>query len=74
VRPCIGVSTPRSAGGADLDHRDYDVFWAKVEELGVPIFIHPRTPALKYFPMGRGDSHRLPVPAQAVEERHRRSA
>ncbi|MCJ1882301.1 UDP-glucose/GDP-mannose dehydrogenase family protein [Pseudomonas nitroreducens] len=28
----------------------------------------------EYFPMGRGDSHRLPVPAQVVEQRTRRTA
>jgi 2,3-dihydroxybenzoate decarboxylase len=44
-----------------LDDPSYDVFWAKAEELGVAVFIHPRAPALKYMPLGHKVRLMLPI-------------
>jgi gamma-resorcylate decarboxylase len=30
--------------GRYLDHESYEPFWAAVEELGVPVYLHPREP------------------------------
>ena len=37
-----GVSIGASANGEDLASNRFDPFWAKAEELGAPIFLHPQ--------------------------------
>jgi len=37
-----GVSIGASANGEDLASSRFDPFWAKAEELGAPIFLHPQ--------------------------------
>ena len=38
--------------GAYLDERQFDPFWAKAEELQVPIYLHPADPAQQYATYG----------------------
>lgn len=37
-----GVAISSNIGSHDLGEPDFAAFWAKAEELGVPVFIHPR--------------------------------
>jgi predicted TIM-barrel fold metal-dependent hydrolase len=40
-----GYTNVGDAGTARrLDHESYEPFWAAVEELGVPVYLHPREP------------------------------
>jgi aminocarboxymuconate-semialdehyde decarboxylase len=36
-----GVEISTSAGGRELSHPDFEPFWARAEELGALVFIHP---------------------------------
>lgn len=54
-----------------LDHPMYEPFWAKVQELDVVVFLHPRTPIIEHFGLydsypglfaGRFGSSDLPWP------------
>jgi aminocarboxymuconate-semialdehyde decarboxylase len=42
----IGVSIPGSVAGEPLDTPRLEPFWTRVEELGVPMFLHPTDGAL----------------------------
>ncbi|KAL1617561.1 hypothetical protein SLS56_010964 [Neofusicoccum ribis] len=44
------------AGRKYFDTEDYDVFWETVQELGVPIYFHPRYPPLEELKTGQGVS------------------
>ncbi|MBI2492596.1 MAG: amidohydrolase, partial [Candidatus Rokubacteria bacterium] len=46
-----GVGIGSNIHGTQLDHPDLAPFWARVEALGVPLFIHPINPA------GHGNLH-----------------
>ncbi|HUJ50973.1 MAG TPA: amidohydrolase family protein [Bryobacteraceae bacterium] len=50
-----GVSLGGSVNGEDLSAPKFDPFWAKTEELGVPVFIHPQgVPELQKRLQGNG--------------------
>jgi aminocarboxymuconate-semialdehyde decarboxylase len=50
-----GGSIGASAGGEELASPRFDPFWAKAEELGMPIFMHPQgTPELRSRLQGNG--------------------
>ena len=38
--------------GRYLDERQFDPFWATVEELQVPLYLHPADPAQQYASFG----------------------
>ena len=40
-----GVVTGSNVNGRGFDEEEFQPFFAKVEELGIPLFIHPNTPA-----------------------------
>lgn len=40
-----GAAIGGSVGGEEISNPKFDPFWAKVQELGVPVFIHPQTSA-----------------------------
>lgn len=46
-----GVGIGSNIHGTQLDHPDLAPFWARVEALGVPLFVHPISPA------GHGNLH-----------------
>jgi aminocarboxymuconate-semialdehyde decarboxylase len=46
-----GVGIGSNVHGTQLDHPDLAPFWARVEALGVPLFVHPINPA------GHGNLH-----------------
>lgn len=50
-----GVSLGASVNGDELSASKFDPFWAKAEELGVPVFIHPQAvPELQKRLQGNG--------------------
>ena len=50
-----GASLGGSVNGEDYSGTKYDPFWAKVQELDVPVFIHPRpVPELEHRLQGNG--------------------
>ena len=50
-----GVSLGASVNGEELSAPKFDPFWAKAEELGVPVFIHPQgVPELQKRLQGNG--------------------
>ncbi|KAJ7622135.1 2,3-dihydroxybenzoate decarboxylase [Roridomyces roridus] len=53
---CVGVmlndfqsSGPNGDAMLFYDHASYDVFWAAVEKLDVPVYVHPRMPSKTIF-------------------------
>lgn len=46
--------------GSYLDEEKYHIFWKKVEELNVPIYLHPGSP--KHMPASYKDQHELAGP------------
>ncbi len=53
--------------GIYLDNRRYDVFWERVEALGVPIYLHPANPPDKPFMYSEHPEMWGPVWSWAVE-------
>lgn len=56
----VGALINGQTQGSYLDEEKYHVFWKKVEELNVPIYLHPGSP--KHMPASYKDQHELAGP------------